>query len=110
MAKIAGIENMTVGQVAEGVKAGGRFVIFEYCFSILIMTFKRSSGIYYIPPGHGTISHSFPFTLVSLLFGWWGIPWGFIYTPMALATNFKGGKDVTNAVMASIAAPSAQTA
>lgn len=107
MAKIIGIENMTVGQVTEGVKAGGRFVIFEYCVSILIMSFKRSSSIYYIAPGHGTAGKSLPFTATSLLFGWWGIPWGFIYTPMALATNFRGGRDVTGAVMASIAAPRA---
>jgi hypothetical protein len=103
MAKIVGIDGMTVGQVADGVRAGGRFVVFEYCISILIMTFKRSSDVYYIPPGGGTAGRSIGYTLISLLLGWWGIPWGFIYTPMALATNLGGGKDVTAAVMSSIA-------
>ena len=101
MTKIVGLDDMTVGQVIDGVKAGGRFVFFEYCFSILIMTFKRPTSIYYRPPGGGTIGKSLPYTMISLLFGWWGVPWGFIYTPMALATNLKGGKNVTDAVMTS---------
>jgi len=102
MVKIVGIENMTVGDVIEGVRAGGRFVIFEYCISIVVMTFKRPSSIHYIPPGGSTAGISLPFTLLTLVLGWWGIPWGFIYTPMALATNLRGGKDVTQAVVASI--------
>ena len=35
------------------------------------------------------------YTLVSLVFGWWGFPFGLIYTPMALITNLSGGRDVT---------------
>ena len=36
--------------------------------------------------------------LVSLLFGWWGIPFGPIYTIWSIAENFKG-KDVTQEVI-----------
>jgi len=36
-----------------------------------------------------------PWTGLSLLAGWWGIPWGPIWTVQALVTNFRGGKDVT---------------
>ncbi len=99
---IVGVEGMTVGQVADGVQAGGRFVVFEYCVSILVMTFKRPSKIYYIPPGRGTAGKSLPFTLLTLVLGWWGLPWGFIYTPMAIFTNLRGGRDVTSAVMSSL--------
>lgn len=102
MAKIIGVDGMTVGQVMDGVKAGGKFVVFEYCVSVVVMTFKRPSSIYYIAPGGSTVGKSLPFTLASLAFGWWGIPWGFIYTPMALFTNVRGGKDVTQAVLAAI--------
>jgi hypothetical protein len=31
------------------------------------------------------------YTLISALFGWWGIPWGVIYTPQAIYRNFCGG-------------------
>lgn len=40
-----------------------------------------------------------PYSLLSFLFGWWGIPWGFIWTPMALYTNFSGGRDVTQQLL-----------
>jgi len=104
MAKIVGIDGMTVGEVVEGVKAGGRFVLFEYCFSIIVMTFKRGTDVYYIPPGGSTASKSLPYTLLTLLLGWWGFPWGFIYTPMAIATNLGGGRNVTKQVLASLTA------
>jgi hypothetical protein len=37
-----------------------------------------------------------------LILGWWGFPWGFIYTPMVILKNFSGGEDVTERVMASM--------
>lgn len=40
-----------------------------------------------------------PYTMLTLFVGWWGIPWGPIYTIMCLATNLGGGKDVTSEVM-----------
>jgi hypothetical protein len=27
--------------------------------------------------------------------GWWGVPWGLIYTPLTLWTNLSGGRAVT---------------
>lgn len=103
MTKIIGTEDMTVADVEWGVRDGGKFVIYQYCFSILIMTFRRSSSIYYIPPrGNGFLKH-LPFTLISLIVGWWGIPWGFIYTPWVIISNLSGGKDVTKEVMQAMA-------
>jgi hypothetical protein len=40
------------------------------------------------------------FSLVSLLLGWWGVPWGLIWTPMTIFTNLSGGQDVTDEVWA----------
>ena len=34
----------------------------------------------------------------------WGIPWGPIWTIQSLAVNFRGGKDVTDAVVKSLSA------
>ncbi len=102
MAKINGIEGMSYSQLAGEVQTGGKFVVFEYCISVLIMTFKRGLAIYYIKPGESALAKGLPYTLLSLIVGWWGIPWGFIYTPMALITNFGGGKNVTTEVMASL--------
>lgn len=95
-------EGMTIGQLRTEVQQGAKFVIYEYCISILIMTFKRGSAVHYIRPGASAIGPAVPYILLSAVAGWWGFPWGFIYTPMALITNFGGGKDVTNEVLASM--------
>jgi hypothetical protein len=78
---------------------GGKFVVFEYCISLLIITLKRPSGIYFIRSDEGTFGKSASFTVLSLLLGWWGFPWGPIYTVASLVTNLKGGKDITMEVM-----------
>ncbi len=36
-----------------------------------------------------------PFTLISLIAGWWGFPWGPIYNLEALICDLRGGEDVT---------------
>lgn len=97
--QIKGVENLTVGEVQNLVRSGGRFVVFAWCVSLLLVTFKRSSDIHFVKPGEGTFGASLPYTLLSLVLGWWGFPWGLIYTPMAIIQNLGGGKDVTAEVM-----------
>lgn len=87
---------MSPDQIIAGIKQGGRFVHFTYAISILVMTFRRSSSIYYIQPGENATKYGLKHTGVSLILGWWGIPWGPIYTIGALITNLGGGKDITN--------------
>ncbi len=99
--KIVGIDGLSTTQVNDEIARGGRFVYFQYCLSIVVMTFKRPSDIYFIRAGESAVSHGLRFSLVSLLFGWWGIPWGPIYTIGSFVTNFQGGKDVTQQVIAS---------
>jgi hypothetical protein len=100
--KINGIEDMSVRQVMMEVEQGAKFVFYQYCVSILIVTFKRPSEIYFIREGQSAVGKGLKFSLVSLLFGWWGIPWGPIYTIGSFITNFGGGKDVTQEVLASL--------
>jgi hypothetical protein len=94
---------MTPAQIQTEVQNGAKFVIFRYCISLLVMTFRRGTDVYFIRAGESAAAKSLPFTLLSLFFGWWGFPWGLIYTPQSLITNLGGGKDVTAEVMASLA-------
>lgn len=100
--QIIGIEGMTPAELNQELERGGKFVIYQYCISILIMTFKRPSDIYFIKSGESGLTKGLGFTLISLLLGWWGIPWGPIYTIGSLFTNLTGGKDVTGAVVESL--------
>jgi len=95
MAIPKGIEGMTNEEIQREIERGGKFVIFPFCVSILVMTFRRSSGIYFIRNGEMALAKGWPFALISLFFGWWGFPWGLIWTPMTLFQTLSGGKDVT---------------
>ncbi len=102
MAKIKNIEGMSSSQINLELSRGAKFVVFQYCISILIMTFKPSSHIYFIKSGESTVKYSIGFTLLTLVMGWWGIPWGPIYSVGAIYTNVSGGKDITQDVLNSI--------
>lgn len=93
--KIRGIQGMTDVEVHQALLDGGRLVMFEYCISIIVMTFKRSSDIYFIPAEGSTLPRALPWIGLTLLLGWWGIPWGPIYTIGSTFTNFNGGHEVT---------------
>ena len=82
------------------LQRGGRFVVFQYTISVIILTFRRSSDIYFIRADEGTAGKSIPFTLLTLVAGWWGIPWGPIFTVQSVVNNFRGGKNVTKEVIA----------
>lgn len=97
--RIVGIQNQTSPQITAHVQAGARFVIFQYCISILVMTFKRNSDVYFILPGESALPRGLPFIVCSLLLGWWGIPWGPIWTISTVFRNIRGGIDVTAAVV-----------
>lgn len=103
MAKIIGLEDIkSDGELQVELEQGGKFVIYQYCISILVITFKRSSNVYFIRHEENAILKGLPFTLLSLLLGWWGIPWGPIYTIQSLWVNLKGGRDVTQEIMPSM--------
>ena len=102
--KLVGIDHMSPGELSFELQRGGRFVTYYYCISIIVMTFRRGSHIYFIRAGESTVSKGLPWTLLTLVLGWWGIPWGPIWTIQSLAVNFRGGKDVTGAVVKSLSA------
>ncbi len=111
MAKIVGLENINSGsQLQQAIRQGGKFVIYQYCISVLILTFKRSSNIHFISHDENAVVKGLPFTLLSFLLGWWGIPWGPIYTVQSIWLNFGGGKEVTREVVASMMAAAQQPA
>lgn len=96
---IDGIDNLTVEQLRYELKRGGRFVQFEYCVSFVVVSFKIPSCPHFIRADQNAVLVSLPYTLTTLLLGWWGIPFGPIYSVQTLATNFRGGKNITPDVM-----------
>lgn len=73
--------------------------MYQYCVSIVVMTFKQPTDIYFIKAGESGVKHHIGYTFLTLILGWWGIPWGPIYTIGVLFSNMSGGKDITYEVM-----------
>lgn len=109
---IQGVQGMSPENIRDEINRGGRLVIHMYCVSILVMTFKRPTDIRLIKAGQSPAAAGWPYVLISFLFGWWGIPWGPIYTIECIYRNLCGGIDVTDEVLAQLlpAAPKAPPA
>src|SRR5262245_3235079 len=84
------------------IRRGGKFVVFLYTISIVILTFRRGSDVYFVKSGESAVGKGLSYTLLTLLAGWWGIPWGPIYTIGSVVTNLSGGKDVTSEIVAGL--------
>src|SRR5260370_2913388 len=96
--KIRGLEGMKQGELEFEIQRGAKFVLFQYCISVIVLTFRRPSDIYFLRQGENAAVKGLPFTLLSLVAGWSGIPWGPIYTIQSVYNNTRGGKDVTQSV------------
>jgi hypothetical protein len=90
---------MSPAQLNFELQAGARFVVFQWVVSVVIVSFKESSEIHFIRPGENAFAKGVMFSIGSLLLGWWGIPWGPIWTISTIVSNCRGGKDVTAAVV-----------
>jgi hypothetical protein len=93
--RFEGAEGKSFAEIDALLQEGWRFVFFEYCISCFIFTLRRPSDIILMPPDEYRWLRALPYTVISLFLGWWGIPWGFIYTPIVIFTNLTGGCDVT---------------
>ncbi len=75
------------------VIAGGRFVVYKYCWSLLV-SFKQASPPILVRAGEDGFGRAFRYSLLSLFFGWWGIP-GPLWAISTMLHNIRGGRDVT---------------
>lgn len=102
---VPGTEGMTLGDVEQEVLNGGRFVVYVYNFSVLVMSFKRASAIKFLRSNQDGTGSALGYSLLSLLVGPWGFPWGLLWTPLSIFTNLRGGKDVTEPVLQAYLGP-----
>lgn len=64
-------------------------VRYRACVAIVIVTFSFTSAWQF--PGQKRSIQTL-YSLITLLMGWWGIPWGPIYTVQFLYKNIRGGE------------------
>jgi len=100
--EIRGVKGLSRADLERELAAGGRFVFYEYCISLIVVTLRRPSAVHFLRGGSRGVLRGLPYVLLSLLLGWWGVPWGIIYTPLALVTDLTGGCDVTAQMRSSL--------
>ena len=54
--RIRGIEGMRAGEVDFEIGRGARCVLSQYCISIIILTFRRASDIYFLRQGQSAVT------------------------------------------------------
>jgi hypothetical protein len=71
-----------------GVKVSARseVITFDLAFSVVVASFKIPSQMFIVGQ-HRIWPWRIAYTGLSFLFGWWGIPWGPVYTVQALHAN-----------------------
>src|SRR2546421_12982602 len=79
--------------VEQSAQSDGRArdVVFAYCISCGVVTWVFWSRPHRIRSRRQALRRGLPYTLTSLVLGWWGLPWGAVLTPRAVWTNCTGG-------------------
>ena len=90
---------MNPSEVIFEIERGARFIYFDYVISVIVMTYRRNSPVFFLRPGESAIRKGLPYALLSLAFGWWGFPWGLTSTPGAITRTLRGGHDMTAKVL-----------
>lgn len=101
--KVRGIEAMTLRELIEEVRLGGRFVMFHCCVGLLFATHERPSAVHFVRSDETAARRGFWHSLGTALLGWWAIPFGPSRTIACLRENIGGGRDVTASVLRTLA-------
>ena len=96
---------MNLAQVEEDVMRGGRFRVFVWNFSALIVSFRRASPLSYTRSTDVVGAKAWCWSIPSMILGWWGFPWGIIFTITSLYRNCHGGRDLTQEVLSATLGP-----
>lgn len=67
---------------------------YECCYSVIFFTSKNRSPFLLMGSSQQKRT-AVIYTILTLLFGWWGIPWGFLWPPAIIASNICGGLKLT---------------
>ena len=62
---------------------------YQGCVSFFLFTSRFRPRFLIV--GQGNTSDWLIFSALTFLLGWWGFPWGLIFTPQALYRNLRGG-------------------
>ncbi len=97
--QIIGTRGLSNDDIAREIEHGARFIVYTYAISIIVLTFRRPSSIVFVKAGESRFIKGLKYSLATIVLGWWGFPWGPIYSIGAIGKNSIGGNDVTPAIL-----------
>lgn len=71
---------------------------YHLTISVIFQSIKIASRFYIIGSENTRLVNGM-YSFATLLLGWWGIPWGPIYTIQALGSNLRGGNRIKVATL-----------
>lgn len=95
MTTIRGGESLTPAEIREAIANGATLVRYPYVLSAVLVTLRYESTVHLARTDDGRYWRAIPYLFVSLLFGWWAVPWGPILTARAVWACLSGGTDET---------------
>ncbi|MBR8536870.1 hypothetical protein KDU71_14945 [Carboxylicivirga sediminis] len=93
---------LTIEELKYKVENGYRFKAFQYCFSPIFATYYPFSPAFLLKDGETGKPQIRKYNMISAIFGWWGVPYGPLYTIRSMRFNLKGGLDVTDDILKNI--------
>lgn len=93
-------KRLSAKEIQAEIEKGAKFVHYQYVVSYIFGTSKSQSELKLLKKGQSIFMHGFWYNLITILFGWWGLPSGPGTSIKVLKSNFKGGVDVTNQILA----------
>lgn len=101
--KLANHNNYTFDEVISAKTNGGAFITYQWLIPIpVFFPIRRLSKVYFIPNGMKKSKYAKKFNIITLLIGWWGVPWGPFAVYKTIGLNNSGGIDVTDDVYLNI--------
>jgi len=84
------------GASYEGIRITPQTDIRQFRATLSFLFFTTSAPSRFLLSGrHSFIRTGLLYTLATLVFGWWGLPWGPIETVKSITRNLRGGHRIT---------------
>jgi hypothetical protein len=89
-------------QIVDEILKGGRLVKYQTAKSFLLFSERNITPVCLVKANESKVIVGLPYFFSSLLLGWWGLPWGPIFTLQALFRNIIGGFDQTESMIVKV--------
>lgn len=78
----------------KSITKDSKVIQYQFCFSLIFISFTFPTR-FLLESDDSRKFHNAAACLFTFLFGWWGVPWGPLYSIQSIYRNLKGGSTQT---------------